>query len=107
MGEYHTNKKQRAIENGVHLMNKNESKKLRQLRIQTGLTKEEILKEKKYRIMLSEAQDKGEKRLDYYNSIEKRKKRILKSITKRLKLAKEHPLVISEYREQLKDRFLL
>ena len=26
MGEYHTNKKQRAIENGVHLMNKNESK---------------------------------------------------------------------------------
>lgn len=106
MGYYHSVKKQKAIENGVHLMNKNEAKKLRQLMAQTGLTKEEILKVKEYRIQLSEAQDAGEKELGYFAGIERRKKWIMKSITKRLKLAKEHPLVVAEYRKELQKRFL-
>lgn len=106
MGYYHTIKKQKAIENGVHLMNKNESKKLRQIMKQTGLTKEEILKVKEYRVMLSEAQDRGEKELSYHDKREKQKKRILKLITKRLKLAKEHPLVVSEFKEKLRERYI-
>ena len=106
MGEYHSSKKQKAIEKGFHLMNKNEAKMLLQLKIKTGLTKEEILNVKEYRVMLSEAQDAGEKRLSYHDGCEKRKKRILKSITKRLKLAKEHPLVVAEFREQLKNRYI-
>lgn len=106
MGEYHSNKKQTAIEKGFHLMNKNEGKMLRMLKIKTGLTKEEILKIKEYRIILSEAQDAGEKRLSYIEKSEKRKKRILKSITKRLKLAKEHPLVVEEFRAELQKRYI-
>lgn len=101
MSHYHTLKKQKAIENGVHVMNKNESKKMRQLQIQTGLSKEEILKEKKYRIMLSEAQDAGEKELSLEGKVARLKKKILKNLTVKLKLPKEHPLVVSEYKEKL------
>jgi hypothetical protein len=46
---------------GEHVMNKDEAKVMRRLQAQTGLSKEEIRDKKKYRIMLSEAQDKGEK----------------------------------------------
>jgi hypothetical protein len=106
MGEYHSSKKQKAIEKGFHLMNKNEAKMLRHLKIKTGLTKEQILEVKEYRVMLSEAQDAGEKRLSYNQGIEKRKKRILKSITKRLKLAKEHPLVVAEFRAELQKKYI-
>ncbi len=84
---------------GVHLMNKNESKMLRKLKSQTGLTEEELRADKKYRILLSKAQDEGETELNYDETREKRRQRLYKSITKRLKLAKEHPKVEEEFKK--------
>lgn len=63
----------------VHLMNKNESKLLRKLKKQTGLTEPELRGIKKYRVMLSDAQKIGtksktsiyEKRRRYYNSMKR------------------------------------
>lgn len=49
-----------SLPNGVHLMNKNEAKVMRQLKKKTGLSEEEIREVKKYRKMLSDAQDAGE-----------------------------------------------
>lgn len=46
---------------GTHVMNKNESKVMRQLQAKTGLSKKEIRSVKKYRVMLSEAQKKNQK----------------------------------------------
>jgi len=42
-----------------HFPNKNESKKLRQIMSETGLTEEKIREDKKYRIELSNAQKEG------------------------------------------------
>jgi hypothetical protein len=43
---------------GIHIMNKNEKKALRKLKCETGLTEEELRKEKKYRKILSDEQKK-------------------------------------------------
>jgi len=100
---YHTEKKLKAIEKGVHLMNKNEAAKLRQIKSETGLSEEEIRKIKKYRKELSDAQDAGEKELSSEENIKKQKAKLLKKITKKLKLAKEHPLVVEEFNKRWKD----
>ena len=86
---------------GVHLMNKNESKMLRKLKSQTGLTEEELRAEKKYRIILSKAQDKGERLLGLDEKIDRNRKQLLKHLTKKHKLAKEHPIVQKEFKEIL------
>lgn len=104
MGYYHSIKKQEAIKKGVHLMNKNEAKMLRKIMAESGLTKEQVLEVKEYRVRLSEAQDAGEKQHSYQENLEKRKKRLLKAVTKRLKLAKEHPLVVAEYKKLIETR---
>jgi hypothetical protein len=84
---------------GVHIMNKNESKMLRKLMSETGLTEVELRKEKKYRKMLSDAQkEQGNK-----NRFFRRAERMLKSVTKELKLPNEHPLVIEEFGKRLSD----
>ncbi len=86
---------------GVHIPNKNEAKLLRKLKAETGLTEEELRKIKKYRVMLSEAQDKGEKPTENTKTDkEKLQENIMKSVTKDLKLAKEHPLVIAEFNKR-------
>lgn len=51
--------------------------------------------------MLSEAQDVGETPLHWQEKQAKKIKSILKSITLRLKLAKEHPLVQQEFKKRL------
>lgn len=84
---------------GIHLMNKNESKMLRQIKMKTGLTEEQIRAEKKYRIILSNAQDQGETPLKYNEKKAKRVKELYKSLTKRFKLAKEHPIVQAEFKK--------
>jgi hypothetical protein len=58
---YRMNHKKVMRKPGVHIMNKNEAKMMRKLQSQTGLSQDEIRSIKKYRVMLSEAQDKGEK----------------------------------------------
>ena len=103
MGEYHTNKKQYGIDNGIHIMNKNEAKKMRQIIAETGLTENEIRENEIYRKQLSEAQDIGEKSLTLKQKNEKKKNKIIKIITKELKLAKEHPSVIEAYKKYVKS----
>lgn len=89
---------------GVHIPNKNEAKLLRKLMAETKFSEEEIRTIKKYRIMLSEAQDKGEKPTEKTKTDkEKWEARIMKSVTRKLKLAKEHPLVIEEFNKQWKE----
>ena len=85
-----------------HLPNKDEAKMLRKLMAETGLSEIEVRNIKKYRKMLSKAQDAGERELTLDEMREKYSASIYKTITKRLKLAKEHPLVVAEYKEYLK-----
>jgi len=74
---------------GVHVPNKNEAKMLRKLKSQTGLTESELREEKKYRKMLSDAQQrKGSK-----TAKDRAYRDLLKKITRELKLPKEHPEV--------------
>mgnify|MGYP000096937774 CR=1 FL=1 len=80
---------------GVHVMNKNESTALRKLKKQTGLTEEELRKEKKYRKVLSEAQkEKGKK-----NYFDRLVINIVKKVTKETKLPVQHP----EFKEKLNE----
>ena len=89
-------KKYRSSENLVptgspHIMNKNEAKVMRRLQSETGLSEEEIRQIKAYRIELSEAQNaKGPGMSDNMRYA----KYLLKSVTRELKLAKKHPLVV-------------
>jgi len=72
-----------------HYPNSNESKELRKIMSKNKLTKEEVLSHKKFRIELSNAQNKkGDKTYE-----ERRYLDLLKSCTKELKLPKEHPLI--------------
>lgn len=89
---------------GVHIMNKNERKELSKIKRETGLTEEQIRKEKKYRKRLSEAQNtKGDK-----DDFDRRIINIVKSITKELKLPLEHPDTKKEIKKFLEnnDRFV-
>lgn len=94
-----------ALPPDVHLMNKDESKMLRKLKIQTGLSEREIRDIKKYRIMLSTAQKIGtksktsiqEKRRRYYNSMKM-------AISIQLKLPIWHSDVESKFKTDLDYR---
>lgn len=84
---------------GVHITNKNESKKLRQLMSETGLTEEELRKDKKYRKLLSNAQTKVGNKGSYIRYLLK----LRKKVTKELKLPKEHPLVLERLKEVIEE----
>lgn len=88
--------KKRMAPAGVHVPNKNEASLLRKLMSESGLSEKEVREHKKYRVMLSDAQKKGVKPTK--SKLEKAQERIMKDITKELKLAKEHPLVCKEFR---------
>ena len=78
---------------GKHVPNKNEAKLLRKLKADTGLTEEELRKHKKYRKLLSEAQRaKGTK-----NKEIREYKYLLKTVTRKLKLPKEHQDVVISF----------
>lgn len=82
---------------GVHIMNKNESAALRKLKKETGLSEEEIRKEKKYRKILSEAQkEKGNK-----DDIDRMIIYIVKKITSETKLPVEHPRTKEKIKEYI------
>ena len=88
---------------GIHVPNKKEAKVLRRLKAETGLSEEELRKEKKYRVELSDAQKVKPGKTE----CQKRALSILKGVTRELKLAKEHPLVIEEYKKRASnDSFL-
>lgn len=84
--------------NKQHILNKNESKTLRRLMSETGLTEEELRKHKKYRIQLSIAQKKrgkGKSDVDQIMLME------LKRVLRELKLPKEHPKVFELFKRKI------
>jgi hypothetical protein len=83
----------------VHLPNKNEAKLLRRLKAETGLSEEEIRSIHKYRKMLSEESKKEGKK----NETQRRLISLMKSITKELKLPKEHPNVLDRFWNRIKE----
>lgn len=87
---------------GVHIMNKNEAKLCRKLMAETGLTETELRTHKKYRKMLSDEQKKGTKAK--LHPIDKARRDCMKTVTKLLKLPKEHPTVIKAYKEEWERR---
>lgn len=93
---YLSEKKRHALP-GVHIMNKNESKLLRKLMSETGMTEKEIREHKKYRKMLSEAQKVPAALRD---KRQKAKDKVMKKVTMELKLAKEHPDVVAEFKKR-------
>jgi hypothetical protein len=86
------------VPEGVHIMNKNESKVMRILKKRTGLSEIEIRNEKSYRKMLSDAQKKkGSK-----NCEDRRLIRFVKKITKITKLPIQHPRSKEELKNNIK-----
>lgn len=81
-----------------HVPNKNEAKLLRKLMSENNLTEDEVRSIKKYRILLSIAQKEGAKRNTRFENDKKIASRIIKRITRELKLPKEHPLVIQAFK---------
>jgi hypothetical protein len=90
--------KNKHVDPSIHIMNKNEKKALRRLKSKTGLSEEELRKEKTNRIILSKAQ----KRVGSKTPHERNLLSIQKKVTKRLKLPKEHPSVIEGIKEEFK-----
>lgn len=82
---------------GVHIMNKNERKALNKLKRETGLNEVELRKEKTFRKVLSEAQKAKGTKDDY----DRRIINIVKGVTRRLKLAIDHPLVKEEIKKSV------
>lgn len=87
---------------GIHIKNKNEAKLCRKLMAETGLTEAELRTHKKYRKMLSDEQKKGTKAK--LHPLAKARRDCMKTITKLLKLPKEHPLVIEAYKKEWEKR---
>ena len=83
----------------THIMMKAEAKVMRRLQAETGLSEEEIRKVKKYRVELSEAQTTQEGPSDG----ERIAKRLLKVVTRELKLAKAHPDVVKAAMESARE----
>jgi hypothetical protein len=82
-----------------HIRNKDEAKLLRQIMSESKLSEEEVIKIPKYRKMLSDIQRNGEK--SNITKYGKRVREITKRITKELKLAKEHPLVVERVKVKI------
>ena len=91
--EYGTKHQTRRYQRGEHVMNKNESTVMRRLQSETGLSEEEVREHKKYRKMLSAAQSANTYAPGAQG--ERAAKRLLKRVTRSLKLAKRHPDTIA------------
>ena len=108
--QYGTKQHTRRYQRGEHVMNKNEATVMRRLQSETGLSEDEVRSHKKYRVMLSEAQTaKGPGTPEGVREA----KRILKRITRNLKLAKQHPDTVAaamkaaeEYNGSWRSRWL-
>lgn len=84
-----------------HVPNKNEGRLLRRIMSETGLTEEQVRSHKKYRRMLSTEQ----KRIGpLHNKGFRVSLRVLKEVTRDLKLPLEHPEVKKEYERRSNER---
>ena len=85
-----------------HYPNKDEASLLRKIMASTGLTEEEIRKDKKYCKMLSEAQKEGN--IAKRTPSEKWAHMVIKDACKETGLAKEHPKTLEVIERLLKER---
>jgi len=92
-----------GVDPSIHIMNKNESKMLRKLKKDTGMSEEDIRAFKKYRIMLSKAQKSDQKSL--LSKEDKARRDLMKRVTKELKLAKEHPDCVARFNHLWKEKY--
>lgn len=84
-----------------HIPNKNEAKVLRRLMSETGQTEEQLRRCKKFRKLLSDAQKRqGNKTQDERDLIN-----LLKGVLRDLKLPKEHPAVLEEFKKRIQQLF--
>lgn len=90
---YGTKQHTRRYGRDEHVMNKNEAAVMRRLQSMTGLSEEEIRAHKKYRKMLSAAQ--AVMKLVPGTEGDRGAKRLLKRVTRSLKLAIRHPDTIA------------
>ena len=88
----------KSLPKDVHMPNKNEAKVLRRIMSESGLSEKEVREHKKYRKELSTAQKPKTNRQSHLKGY----LHILKSVTRELKLPKEHPDVIKLYLERCK-----
>ncbi len=97
-----TKKAKKILANpGKHIMNKNESKKLRQLMVETGLSEAELRADKKYCKILSEAQKVGTE--SKASKTEKFYRGIIKAACMQSKLVPQHPETLKIIEELLKN----
>ena len=103
----YTTPKSKKIANNPdkHISNKNESKKLRQIMSETGLTKEQIRANKKYRIELSQAQKEGLKAK--HGAVEKWYQDRIKDACKITGLVPQHPDTIKALSEILNNFYYI
>lgn len=85
-----------------HYPNKDEAKELRKIMSSTGLTEEEVRKDKKYRKQLSDAQKSGQKLktaedVKFYRDL-------IKTACKKTGLTPQHPETLKALNEIIKER---
>jgi hypothetical protein len=86
---------------GKHIPNKNEASLLRRLMSESGMDEKQVRAVKENRVKLASARRAGTvaKRSRYAKALDS----IMKGVTRQLKLAKEHPLVVAEYKKRLEE----
>ena len=92
--------KKKFAKPGVHVPGKREATLLRKLMSETGMNEAELRVHKKYRKMLSDTQ-----KMKSNTKTEREKKiiSVMKAVTKKLGLAKEHPKCIEAFKELWRD----
>jgi hypothetical protein len=85
-----------------HYPNKDEARELRKIMACTGLSEEEVRQDKKYRKMLSEAQDSGQKAKR--TELERFYQKLIKEACRKTKLVPQHPETLKALDEIIKER---
>ena len=94
--------KKKDAPNDVHVMNKDEAKLMRKLKNETGMTEKEIRQHKKYRVMLSTEQKKGQKAKR--TKVQKARDDTMKATIRKLQLSKKHTDINKAYVEEWNRR---
>lgn len=86
-----------------HIPDKNEARVLRRIMSQTGMSEAEIRSIPKYRKILSQSERRVIDRSNSNHQIYKFLERLMKNVTRDLKLPKEHPSVVAEFKKRVEN----
>jgi hypothetical protein len=102
-------KRKKTAPPGKHIPDKNEARVLRKLMSQTGMSEDDIRTIPKYRKILSQSEKRVIDKKGANNQLNKFLEKIMKGVTREIKLPKEHPNVIDEFNKRVNkyknDRF--